>query len=180
MASRLLLGQGRTSGAPALWAATNVVTDGGTAWGVVARTRPIAPAGFGGACRFVFAHLVVTASMGAVLRVTPLLDADALAGAATTVATPLGDVTSVPMLVALAQQPAPYTRVTQRLTVPLLTRLVTSADGVEQTRTSACGTQLALLIESVGPLGTGELLLDGAELEYEVVRQAAFPTVTEG
>lgn len=180
MSSRLLFGQGGPTDPPALWAAAPIVTDGGVAWGVLARLHPIAPAGFGGECRFVALHLVVTHSLGAVLRVTPLVDADALRGSASSVSTPLGTVSMVPVLVTLPQQGAPYTRITRTLTIPLLQRLTNDSSGVEETRQSPRGAQCAVLIESVGALGTGELFLDGAELEFEPVRKATFEPVTTG
>lgn len=173
MSTRLLWGQATLAGPPALWQTAMVTSDGGVALPVVLRTRAVAPAGLGGECVFAVAHLTIEWSLGASLRITPIVD-DVRAD----LTTDLGTVSLVRPMLTLAQQvagPGGMPRVTQTFSVPLVRRLLVG--GIEQSRWYVRGARLALLVESLGVLGAGDLAFDEPEVEYEVVQRSIFAPV---
>lgn len=170
----VLWGQGRTAGTPSLWQTSRGTTDGGTAFAIRALSDPLRPVGAGGECLFCFAHLTITATMAAQLRVTPVVD-----GVAAPVPLSGGEVQLVTPIVTIAQQSgSPAQRRTTTVAIPLVKRVADTA-GRERGRWFLRGEALQLLIESIGPLGAGELFLDGVEIEHEVVRRSLY-TVAEG
>ena len=75
----------------------------------------------------------------------------------------------------LAQQGGALQRVSQVFAVPLAR--VMMRDGAEVTRVYTRGQRLQLTIESTGPLGVGECMLEGIEVEFESVRKSIYATV---
>ena len=164
---------------PKVWRSSPATSDDNVPLKVVTESLPFAPAGFGGECLFAWAYLTITASLSAQLRVTPVVDG-------TVADIPLvstgGVIQVVRPILTLAQQTATQPgqmpqRVTRTFPVPLLRRTLT-ADGVEQFRSYVRGARLQLRIESVGALGVGELIVDGCDVEYDVLRKASYEPVS--
>lgn len=205
MTFTVLWGHANRAGLPKVWQSSSSTADDASPIACLAETAILAPAGLGGECVFAYAHVTVTSSLSGLIRVTPIVDGDVatVQMASTTgiraVSTPGERVTStvptrrsvtlpgstlevLPISFALAQQTASRPgdlppRVTATYPVPLLRRLV-SPQGVELSRFFCRGSRLALRIESVGALGAGELILDGVEIEYEVLRKSKFLEVS--
>lgn len=173
ISSRLVWwGQARSAGNPSYWTNAAVTSDGGAVVSVRALTNTVAPAGPGGECAFMFAYLTVTATMSAQLRITPVID-----GSSGPVSTPAGTVSFVTPILTLSQQVgSPPQRVTTTFPIPLTQRLV-DAGGVERSRWYIRGSRLALLIESINTLGSGELILDGVDVEFDVLRRSLYASV---
>lgn len=140
-----------------LYRADQGSSDAGAAYTVIAKPRPVAPAGAGGECIFRSIYLVVTYSMACVLRVTPILDGQEFAAEAKDIA--------------LTAQPTP---VTQRFQIGLSVGVADST-GTEAIRLAMRGAWFTVKIETVGALGDGVLELEGIELEYKVVRESMDP-----
>ena len=148
MEPRLFFGQG---GGNNLYRSDDgAATDGGAAFDIRATTNRVAPGGAGGEAMFAVLWLALTYSMAVTLRVTPLLDGVALES----------------QDIALA---AKSERTTQRwklgLSVPLKDGM-----GVEVGRFAARGVWFQARAETVGGLGGGDLIVEGVELEHEVLR----------
>lgn len=164
---------------PRVWRSSAATSDNGVPIVFVAKSLPFAPAGFGGECLFAWAYLTVTASLSAQIRVTPIVDESF---ADIPVASTGGVIRVVRPILTLAQQTATLPgqmppRVTRTFPVPLLRRTLTAA-GTEEFRTFVRGARLQLLIESVGTLGVGELIVDGCDVEYDVLRKASYEPVS--
>jgi hypothetical protein len=168
----LWFGQATLASIPKYWSSDDVNEDGGTAFPVTVTTMHVAPAGLGGECVFRKAWVTVTASAGCTLKLTPIIDgsSDAVSGAG-------GTVSFVTPIFTMAQQggtPAP--RVTQTFPIVLSQKLDVS--GIEQSRWYCRGSRCAIKVETVGAVGSGELIIDGIELEHEVIRRSIFDAVT--
>lgn len=152
--------------APSVWQTSPATSDGGITFVPLALSNHLAPGGLGGEAMFYWAHLTMSWSMAAQLRISPVLDG-------VTDFTPLvvtgGTIEVVRPIITLAQQPgsANVQRRTETFAVPLLKKLVTA--GVERSRSALRGRRLALLLESIGTLGTGELILEACEIEHQVL-----------
>ena len=157
---------------PQYFETDNVPTDGGEPFELLFETAPWQPAAQGGENTFHWAYLTFSWSMAGTIQVTPVVDGSS---AAVTLAD--GSVVSVvPSTFTLAQQTGNLNRVSQMFPVPLVRRIVRG--GAEVARYSLRGERIAFLIESTGPLGVGELMLEGVEVESEAVRKAEYATVT--
>jgi hypothetical protein len=118
-------------------------SDDGAAIEVRAESRPLGPAGPDGDCSFDRLYLMVTWSMAATLRVTPLLDEEPL---------PWFDLE-------LTGGAARKTAIFER-------ELAMEKDGY---MAALRGTWFAVRIETVGSLGAGDLILDGAQLDFTIL-----------
>lgn len=156
---------------PAYFKTAEVTSDGTEPFGFVFQTNPWQPEAQGGECLFDWAFVSVSWSMSGTLRVTPSVDGKGLSEvfADGTVASVIRSTFD------LDQQTGTLQRKNRVFPVPLAVQYV--KDGVTFTRTALRGERLQLLIESTSPLGVGELLLTGVEVQYEPVRKATYPTV---
>lgn len=206
MTYAVLWGQATLASLPKVWSSSSATSDDMTPIPFLCETAILAPAGLGGECLFAYAHITVSSSLSATLKVTPLIDGDAAASvqlastvvvrAVTVPATrgtsavptlrsvtlPGSTIQVVTPIFALAQQTATLPgqvppRVTNTYAVPLLRKLV-DYQGIEQSRFFCRGARLSLRIESVGALGAGELIIDGVDVEFEVLRKAKFLSVS--
>ena len=148
MEPRLFFGQG---GGNSLYRSdASAADDGGAAFDLLAMTNRVAPGGAGGEAIFTVLWLPLTYTMVATVRITPILDGVALDS----------------QEVALAGKSE---RTTQRwkfgLSVPYKDAL-----NVEQGRFAARGARFQAKVETVGGLAAGHLIVEGIELEHEVVR----------
>lgn len=156
---------------PPYYATADVTSDGGEPFSFLCETNPWQPDAQGGECLFAWAYLTFSWSMAATVRVTPLID-----GSSATVTLPDGaTMETVAPIFQLEQQAGSMQRVSRVFAVPLAR--VMMRDGVEVTRFYGRGQRLQLTIESTGPLGIGELMLEGVEVEFESVRKSIYPTV---
>lgn len=154
---------------PEYFQTADVTSDGVDEFGFVYETNPWQPTAQGGEQEFAWAYITLSWSMEATIRVTPRADNDELVQ-------DLGDagvLTTVRSTFTLAQQTGEMQRVRQVFPVPLVGELV--RDGIPRGRWKLRGERLALIIESTGPLGVGELMVEGIQVEYEPVRKAIYP-----
>lgn len=156
---------------PQYYQTANVPSDGGEPFGFSFQTGAWQPSAQGGENIFAWAYVTLSWSMGATVRVTGLVDdgdgsIDLPAGAT---------VQTVRSTFELAQQSGTLQRVSQEFPVPLVRRI--TRNGVELTRVYQRGQRLALLIESTGPLGVGELMLVGVQVDVSPVRKAQYAAV---
>jgi len=159
--SAFLMGQANAAADPGakIWELASGADDDGTAFEIYGLSNWIAPALGGGVCAFKRAYVTLTWSMDVALRFTPKIDEDP-----ESTARPGGTIDVMPVDVTLA---APASgRSTRTFVVPLV-RLVKDGSGNELGRNAVVGTRLRLEIESVGGLGAGDLILAGAEVEFE-------------
>ena len=154
---------------PAYYQTTTVTSDGGQPFAFQYTTNPFQPMSQGGEAEFVWAHLTFSWSMSATVQVTPLID-----GSSASLTLPDGSVLApLTATVQLPQQLGNLQRVSQVCSVPLVRSQVLA--GVEVNRWALRGERLQLTVESTGPLGVGQLSLDGIEIEYAPVRKANYP-----
>lgn len=159
---------------PAYFENSDVTSDGTEPFGFRFQTNPWQPQAQGGESIFYWAYVSVSWSMAATLRVTPTVDGKPIIqtladGTAVAVIRPTFD---------LAQQGGTLQRKTTIFPVPLAQQYV--KNGRVFTRTALRGERLQLLIESTSPLGVGELLVNGIQVDYEAVRKAMYPAVDSG
>lgn len=114
---------------------------------------PIAPAGVGGDALFTRAVVVLTNTAGATVRVTPILDGEALTDEA------------VDLVLAARERPR-----TARYEI-MLTRPLDDAGGIEQGRAALRGTWLSMRLETVGMLSCGILIFESTEVEWAPLRE---------
>lgn len=162
-------GQGRTSGTPAYYESSAIASDASTAFALLGKTATFYPFGRGGEALFRMAHLSVQHVASATLRVTPVLE-----HAQGTLSGATGTLTAMPATLILPQQ-AGEPRVAA-YPIPLVMEYARSS--VPIARVSCRGVGLALLIETVGSVGTGMLVVDAVEVEYEPLEKAQHETVT--
>ncbi len=156
---------------PQYFQTDNVTTDGGEPFEFSNETNPWQPAAQGGECVFEWAYVTLSWSMAATVRLSAYADNDR---DPTTL--PDGStLENVRSTFVLDQQSGNLNRVSAVFPVPLVRRIVT--DGEEVSRWYLRGERLTITIESTGPLGVGELLLEGIQCDYEVVRKAIYATV---
>lgn len=165
----LWFGQGRASGIPSYWEASAIATDATTDIAMRGRTAMLYPAGRAGESVFRMAYLSVQHVASAVLRVTPVVE-----GTYGSLAAGTGTATALPVIITLPQQSGePRTAV---YPVPLIVQYARSGSALA--KVNARGVGLALLLETVGPIGNGMLAIDAVEVEHEPVRKAQFEAVT--
>ncbi len=148
MAPRLFFGQG---GGNNLYRSDDTAADdAGAGFDMLATTNRVAPAGAGGEAIFTVLWLALTYTMAVTVRVTPYVDGVALDS----------------QQIALAAQAE---RTTKRwkvgLSVPLFDALLN-----EVARFAPRGVWFQAKVESTGGLATGDLIVEGVEIEHEVVR----------
>lgn len=155
---------------PQYFITSNVTADGGEEFDFRWVSNPYQPAGQGGENLFSWAFIAMSWSMAALMRVTPIVD-----GMTDDLELPNGRlVRTVRSTFLLDQQDGSLQRKTQVFAIPLVRRLVTGA-GAGVTRFYMRGERLQLAIESTGPLGVGELMLEGMAVDATAVRKAAYP-----
>lgn len=147
-ASRLTVFYGQDGG-NGLFKSDDGHQDDGQSYSLVAKSEPLAPAGSDGECTFPAAYLTVIHTMAITLRLTPYVDGVAKT-AKDIVLTTKSDRTLEMFEVGFAELHSP--------------------SGTERGRFHLRGTWFSLKVESLG-LATGDLLLEQAVLEYEVVRE---------
>ncbi len=160
----LFLGRGDTAAHLMQW---NVGNDdngnpGGDAIDLLARSVRFAPGGVGGEAIFTTIWVALTYDMDSVsVRFTPILDGIAQDGTGGTV--------DLRQTVALTGTPG--TRVTERFEFGMS---LPYDDGSSSNaiRTALRGTWFQLLVDTVGGLGDGDLIIEQPEIEFEVVRES--------
>lgn len=156
---------------PQYFKTDNVTTDGGEPFQFSHETNPWQPSAQSGECLFQWAYVTLSWSLGATIRLSAFADNDdepmSLPNGAT-----LDNVRST---FVLTQQVGNLNRVSAVFPVPLVRRVL--QDDVEVSRWYLRGERLTITVESTGPLGVGELMLDGIEVEYEAVRKAIYQPV---
>ncbi len=128
----------------------------------LAKTVRLAPAGVGGEAIFTRLWLALTYDMDAVtLRFTPVLDGVEMDGT--------GGAPDLRQTLTLAGTPG--TRVTERWEFTLY---IPYDDGVDAdaVRLALRGCWFQLLIDTTTTLGTGDLIIEQPEIEFEVVRES--------
>ena len=158
---------------PQYFESSNATSDGGEAFAFQFTTNPWQPQAQGGECVFAWAYLAFSYSLGVTVQVTPVVDGDSSTLTMDDGST-LAPITSS---FTFAQQTGNLQRLQTVVAVPLVR--VHTRNGDEVNRFYLRGERLQLVIQSTGPLGVGELTLDGIEVEFEPVRKAIYPnTVT--
>jgi hypothetical protein len=156
---------------PQYFQTANVTTDGGEIFECYYETNPWQPSAQGGENIFRWAHVTLSWSMAASLKITPFID-----GVNTvTVLSDGSTLELVPVIFSLPQQGGSLNRVSQVFPVPLVRRQM--RNGIEIARWNLRGERLAVAIETTGPLGVGELMLEGIEVEFTPVRKATYAAV---
>lgn len=125
--------------------------DGATAIEIRAESVELLPGGIGGEALFNAIYLAIRHDMTCTLRVTPILDGTAQ-GPVDVALTSSG--ARVLQLVEIALS-APYTR-----------------DSVERFRTGLRGASLVLRVATTGGIAAGDLIIERAELDVEVLEEA--------
>ena len=149
-AARLFFGQG--GGNKVFLADPAATHDDSVDFDLLATTNRVAPGGVGGEAIFVTLWLAVTHTMAVVIAVTPVLDGVELETQTVT----LGALTD-----------RAVSRFRLGLSVPFLNPL-----GTEVMRVAARGCWLQTQVASAGGMAAGDLIIEGCELEHEVVRAA--------
>lgn len=153
---------------PQYFQQADVTTDGGEPFDFVHTTQPWQPDAQGGENVFRWAYVTLSWSMSAIIRLSPLVD-----GTADDITAPNGDVLEVVRTTfALEQQGGSMQRLTAMFPVPLVRRMLRA--GQEVSRYYVRGQRLQLVVESTGPLGVGELLLEGLQVDVQPVRKAIY------
>lgn len=162
---------------PAYFALSSATSDGAEPFAFRYQTDPWQPgspnlAVQGGESLFAWAYITFSWSAGAQVRVTPSVD-----GSDQPVVALGGTLEMVSSILSLAQAGGALQRVSGVFPVPLVRALL--RNGTALTRVALRGERLQLTIESTGPLGVGELMLDGIEIEFTPVRKAIYPTTVD-
>lgn len=118
----------------------------------VAQASPLAPGGSDADCGFDRLFIVLTWSMPATVRCTPIVDKVDIAAAVFDI--------ELPAVAAGTRRSHVFERM---LRMPFL------VDGVESYRHAPRGTWFALRMETVGGLADGDLIFDEVVLEYDVL-----------
>jgi hypothetical protein len=156
---------------PRYFESAEVAQDGGVLFGFRYVTAPWQPAGQGGENVFAWLYLTISWSMAATIRVTPYTD-----GTGAPVALPDGSVLeNVSTLFSLPQEGGTLQRRTQVFPIPLVRKQVRG--GEEVARWNLRGQRLQFALSSTGPLGVGECMLEGAQVDYRPVRKSEYAPV---
>lgn len=183
------------------YTASDVSSDGGEDFSFYCKTNPWQPDAQGGECVFAWAAITFSWSMAATVRIQPIVDGvedDTILESAVLTDylrfTENGDqrttmngyrrvayteasgvdayVETIRPVFVLDQQGGTLQRKRAVFMVPLVRRMI--RDGVELSRYYLRGQEIQFLVESVGVLGVGELILEGIELEFTPVRKAIY------
>jgi hypothetical protein len=154
---------------PRFYQTADVTQDGPIPFGFSLITDPWQPDAQGGECVFWWAYCTVTHSASATLEVWGRVD-----GGPDSTAMPDGStLRTLRTVFALPQQDGTLQRRTTVIAVPLAR--VVERNGREVARYALRGQRLQVVMQNLGPLGVGELILDGIEVEVQRVRKAAYP-----
>lgn len=158
---------------PKYWMTADVTVDGSFPFSIFYKSNPFQPSKQGGENLFTWLFLSLSWSMGGTIRVRSFCD-----GKRDTLELPDGSIVRyIDTTFQLPQAEGTLQRKSAVFPIPLL-RLHESADGEEIARYALRGERYQFLIDTPDPLGVGELLVDGAELEYEPLRKAEYESVT--
>jgi len=157
---------------PPYYATGNATTDGGEPFGFLFETDPWQPDDQAAEYIFAMAYITLSWSMAATVRIRPSVDGseDDISlweGATAEIVAPTFQ---------LEQQAGAMERVSRVFPVPLVRSV--QRNGEEIARLNLSGERLQVTIESTGPLGVGELMLEGVEVEFTPVRRSTYPTVS--
>jgi hypothetical protein len=156
---------------PGYYKTADVTQDGDEGFNLLFQTNPWQPEAQGGECVFSWLFLSVSWSMAALLRVTPMVD-----GKPITETMDDGTIVrTIRSLITLDQQEGTLQRENQVFPIPIA--LEYEKDGTVFTRTAMRGQRFQMLVESIGNLGVGEIMITGAEVTYESVRKANYAEV---
>lgn len=156
---------------PRYFESGDVAQDGGVLFGFRYVTAPWQPSAQGGENVFAWLYLTFSWSMAATIRVTPYTD-----GSAAPVTLADGSTLEVVSTVfSLAQAGGSLQRQTEVFPVPLVRRQVRG--GEEVARWNLRGQRLQFALTSTGPLGVGECMLEGAQVDFRPVRKAQYASV---
>lgn len=151
---------------PQYFVTADVTTDGGEPFEFTHTTNPWQPDAQGGEAVFKWAYVTLAWSMSATIRLSAIVD-----GNGEDIVFDNGDIGElVRSTFTLEQQGGSLQRKVAVFAVPLMYRIMRS--GAEVSRMNLRGEQLQLVIESTGPLGVGELQLDGLQVDVKPVRKA--------
>lgn len=157
---------------PSYYKMDAVTQDGADQFAFSYKTDPWQPTAQGGENVFAWAYVTLSWSASAIVRLIPVVDGLALpeVDAATG-----GTLQNVSVLCLLEQQGGSLQRLSRVFPVPLVRQLM--VDDVEVTRFYLRGERLEIAIESTGPLGVGEIMLEAIEVEFSPVRKAIYASV---
>lgn len=153
---------------PAYYQTADVTQDGDENFSFYYETNPWQPDAQGGECVFQWCFLAVSWSMAATLRITPVVDADDVVETV-----PDGELEVIRSTFVLDQQDGTLQRKNRVLAIPIARALL--RNDVEVARFYLRGQRLSLIVESTGPLGVGELMFTGNQVQFSPVRKAAYP-----
>jgi hypothetical protein len=154
---------------PQYYQSDTVTADGGEPFEFSHTDNPWQPDSQGGENIFRWAFVTVSWSMAAQMQISPIVD-----GQVEDITLPNGDVLSLVLSTfSLPQQDGSLQRQVQVFPVPLVRRVL--RNGVEISRFYLRGERLQLIVESVGALGVGELMVDGIQVDVEPLRKAIYP-----
>jgi hypothetical protein len=165
ISARILFGQAGADAGPGaqLWLQSDAADDGGVAYQFRALSNWNAPQGAGGECIFPMLYLTVTWTKEGTLQITPLVDNKGTSRAVVAGSTMEVRVQELE-LPAIAGE-----RRTETFEIPLVEDWMIG--GNPFSTKSVRGTRLRVLIESTD-LESGDLIIDGVEVEYEPVRES--------
>jgi hypothetical protein len=155
---------------PRYFVSRDVAQDGGVVFGFRYVTAPWQPSKQGGENVFAWLYLTCSWSMAGQIRVTPFCD-----GLRDPVTLPDGSQLAVVQTLFSLEQSPDGERVTRVFPVPLVRRAVRA--GEEVARWHLRGQKLQFALTSTGPLGAGELMLEGAEVDFRPVRKSEYAPV---
>ena len=156
---------------PQYFQTDNVPSDGGEPFSFSHTTQPWQPDAQGGEALFRWAFIDVSWSMSGTIRISPIVD-----GSSDDLTAPNGDVLSmVRSTFVLPQAGGSLQRTVAMFPVPLVQRVLRA--GVEINRAYLSGQRLQLIVESTGPLGVGELMLEGLQVDTQPIRKRTYQSV---
>ncbi len=156
---------------PQYFQTDNVPSDGGEPFNFSHTTQPWQPDEQGGEALFRWAFVDFSWSMSGTIRIAPIVD-----GSSDDITLPNGDVLSmVRSTFVLPQAAGSLQRTVAMFPVPLVQRTLRA--GVEVSRWYLSGQRLQLIVESTGPLGIGELMLEGLQVDTQPIRKRNYQSV---
>jgi hypothetical protein len=157
---------------PQYFQTANVTSDGAETFAFFYETNPWQPSQQGGENVFAWAYVTLSWSLSAQVVLTPIVDGQSAA----VVLADGSSLVNISSSFQLGQQGGTLQRISEVFPVPLVRRQMRS--GAEVARWYLRGERLQIAIETTGPLGVGELMLEGIEVEYTPVRKAIYAPVS--
>lgn len=154
---------------PRYWQTADVSSDAGIPFSFVDESNPFQPFDQGDEAVFSRALLSMSWSMAATIRVSARING----ARAPLTRSDGGIIEFVDTTFGLEQQGTGLERISRVIPIPLVQRLVLA--GAEKTRWYLSGQRLQIKVESTGPLGVGELMIDGCQIECDHLRKRDFP-----